>query len=51
MGDAAGNAYVPFQITYIRSEDPVDKYIPLDPPVVPCSQGIDVSTPLLYYIQ
>lgn len=40
MGDASGNLYVPFQITYIT--DPVDDYIPLDPEIVPCNKAINV---------
>lgn len=40
MGDAAGNLYVPFQITYIT--EPVDDFIPLDPKIVPCNEAINV---------
>ncbi|KAF4517183.1 hypothetical protein B566_EDAN005615 [Ephemera danica] len=45
LGDAAGNPYVPFQIAYMTSNKPVKEFTPLDPPVVPCSQGIDERTP------
>lgn len=42
MGEAdEGNPYVPFQITYIT--DPIEGYTPLNPPIVPCNQAIDVS--------
>lgn len=41
MGDAEGNLYVPFQITYIT--DPIVGYTPLSPVVVPCNQAINVS--------
>lgn len=41
MGDAEGNLYVPFQITYIT--DPIVGYTPLSPLVVPCNQAINVS--------
>lgn len=41
MGDAVGNPYVPFQITYKTND--VAGYTPLNPNVVPCNQAVDVS--------
>lgn len=45
MGDAEGNPYVPFQITYMvqPNTDPIDGYIPQNPKVVPCYQAVNVS--------
>lgn len=45
MGDAEGNAYVPFQINYLaqNSSQPINGHIPLDPRVIPCSEALDVS--------
>jgi hypothetical protein len=49
MGEAGeSNPYVPFQIDYMPSDQNVGPFKPLDPPVVPCSQGIDVSLSLLF---
>lgn len=41
MGDAEGNPFVPFQITYIT--DKIDGYTPLDPVIVPCNKAVNVS--------
>lgn len=41
MGDAAGNIYVPFQITYVT--DKMDGYTPLDPLIIPCNKAVNVS--------
>lgn len=48
MGDASGNAFVPFQINYLPQPTPdvVDDMKPLNPKVIPCSQSIDVSVQL-----
>ena len=43
MGDAANNDYVPFQITYIPTDDAIDGYKPMDPYVTPCSHPLNVS--------
>lgn len=43
MGDAEGNAYVPFQITY-KTEAP-DGYALHNPTIVPCNKAVDVSHP------
>lgn len=43
MGDAANNGYVPFQITYVNTDGPVEPFEPLDPPVTPCSKALNVS--------
>lgn len=43
MGDA-NNPYVPFQITYINTDEPVGPFIPVDPTVTPCSKALNVST-------
>lgn len=40
MGDAVGNLFVPFQITYIT--EPIPGYTQLDPPIVPCNKAINV---------
>ncbi|KAF2896926.1 hypothetical protein ILUMI_09250 [Ignelater luminosus] len=45
MGDAENNPYVPFQITYVNTSKPVDGYIPMDAPIVPCNQSINSKTP------
>lgn len=44
MGDAAGNAYVPFQINYKQSPNtnPINGYTPHDPKITPCSEALDV---------
>lgn len=42
MGDANGNPYVPFQITY-NTTDPIPGYIPRNPKIVPCNRAVDVS--------
>jgi hypothetical protein len=44
MGEAEGNPFVPFQITYIETDKPIEKYVPMNPSVTPCSKGISVST-------
>lgn len=46
MGEAEGNPYVPFQITYIETNKTIDKHVPLNPSVTPCSKGISVSVKL-----
>jgi hypothetical protein len=45
MGDAEGNQFVPFQITYLpqNTSEMVDGYTPLNPQVVPCNASVDVS--------
>ncbi|XP_071451302.1 NPC intracellular cholesterol transporter 1 isoform X2 [Hetaerina americana] len=45
MGDADGNPYVPFQMTYMDTNDKKDGFTPLNPAVTPCSQPIDDKTP------
>lgn len=47
MGDAAGNPYVPFQITYIT--EPKPDYIQLDPPIVPCNKAVNVSYKMIKF--
>lgn len=43
MGDAANNAFVPFQITYVNTSGPVGNFTPMDPLITPCSKAVDVS--------
>lgn len=52
MGDAAGNQFVPFQITYKNypNATEVNGLTPLDPRVVPCSEKLDVSIVLDLYL-
>ncbi|XP_020285882.1 Niemann-Pick C1 protein isoform X2 [Pseudomyrmex gracilis] len=45
MGDAENNVYVPFQITYVNTDEPVGSFIPLDPPITPCSKALNKNTP------
>ncbi|PSN54935.1 Niemann-Pick C1 protein [Blattella germanica] len=45
MGDAKDNQFVPFQINYIETNKTVGRFIPLNPSVVPCSQGISADKP------
>lgn len=49
MGDAEGNPYVPFQITYLAQPNvkPIDGYIPHNPTVTPCNKAINVSIHIL----
>jgi len=43
MGDAENNIYVPFQITYRNTDGPVGPFVPLDPPITPCSKPLNVG--------
>lgn len=44
MGEAKGNPYVPFQINYRNTSEPVvDGFTPLNLPVTPCSKALNVS--------
>ncbi|EFN66499.1 Niemann-Pick C1 protein [Camponotus floridanus] len=45
MGDAENNIYVPFQITYKNTDEPVGSFIPLDPLITPCSKALNKNTP------
>ncbi|XP_011329204.1 NPC intracellular cholesterol transporter 1 isoform X4 [Ooceraea biroi] len=45
MGDAENNIYVPFQITYVNTDGPVGSFVPLDPPITPCSKALNKNTP------
>ncbi|CAL7940989.1 unnamed protein product [Xylocopa violacea] len=45
MGDAANNAYVPFQITYINTDNPIGLFTPVDPTVTPCNKALNKGTP------
>ncbi|XP_035782001.1 NPC intracellular cholesterol transporter 1-like isoform X2 [Anopheles albimanus] len=48
MGDAQGNPFVPFQISYIAHGSPnetVDGFLPLDPRIVPCYEKLNQNTP------
>ena len=47
MGDAENNVFVPFQITYINTDNPVGSFTPLDPPVTPCNKALNVSITFL----
>jgi hypothetical protein len=49
MGEAEGNPFVPFQITYIETDKPIGKYVPMNPSITPCSRGISVSTESAYF--
>lgn len=49
MGEAEGNPFVPFQITYIETNKTIDKYVPLNPSITPCSKGISVSVRVIYF--
>lgn len=44
MGDAQNNLYVPFQINYKNTTKPVDKFIPLNTSIIPCSQALSNSS-------
>ncbi|XP_011630043.1 NPC intracellular cholesterol transporter 1-like [Pogonomyrmex barbatus] len=44
MGDA-NNIYVPFQITYINTDEPVGPFVPLDPLITPCSKALNKNIP------
>ncbi|KOX79311.1 Niemann-Pick C1 protein [Melipona quadrifasciata] len=44
MGDA-NNPYVPFQITYMNTDEPVGPFIPVDPTVTPCNKALNKNTP------
>jgi hypothetical protein len=48
MGETEGNPFVPFQITYIETNKTIDKYVPLNPSITPCSKGISVSVKVIY---
>lgn len=41
MGDAS-SPFVPFQIDYIASEHPIDKFVPMDPSITPCNKPVNV---------
>ncbi|XP_033357114.1 NPC intracellular cholesterol transporter 1 isoform X6 [Bombus vosnesenskii] len=45
MGDAANNQYVPFQITYKNTDEPVGSFIPVDPKITPCNKALNKNTP------
>lgn len=45
MGEAKDNPFVPFQITYIETNKTIDKYVPLNPSITPCSKGISPDVP------
>lgn len=48
MGDAS-SSFVPFQINYINETKPVvNGFRPMNPPVTPCSQAVDVRMPNFY---
>jgi len=49
MGEAEDNPFVPFQITYIETNEKIGKYDPLNPSVTPCSKGINVSVKVIYF--
>lgn len=43
MGDAENNIYVPFQITYKNTDEPIGPFIPVDPVITPCNKALNVS--------
>lgn len=45
MGDAEGNPFVPFQMTYVVSDTPVEEFVPLDPEITPCSKALSPDIP------
>ncbi|KAL3273722.1 hypothetical protein HHI36_015151 [Cryptolaemus montrouzieri] len=46
MGMAGpNNPFIPFQINYIVTEEPIKEFIPLNPPIIPCSKALDEKTP------
>ncbi|XP_015437411.1 PREDICTED: Niemann-Pick C1 protein isoform X1 [Dufourea novaeangliae] len=45
MGDAENNGYVPFQIRYINTDNPVGAFTPVDPIVTPCNKALNKNTP------
>ncbi|XP_044760492.1 NPC intracellular cholesterol transporter 1 isoform X1 [Coccinella septempunctata] len=45
MGQAGENIFVPFQINYKVTEVPIKQFVPLDPPIIPCSSALDERTP------
>lgn len=49
MGDAT-NPYVPFQITYVNTDEVIDVFTPLDPPITPCNKALSVRITFTYVI-
>ncbi|XP_012286776.1 Niemann-Pick C1 protein isoform X2 [Orussus abietinus] len=45
MGNAMENPYVPFEIVYVTSDEPVGPYTPVDPPITPCSKPLKPGVP------
>ncbi|KAL6430199.1 hypothetical protein ACFW04_007740 [Cataglyphis niger] len=45
MGDAENNIYVPFQITYKNTDEPIGPFIPVDPAITPCNKALNKNTP------
>ncbi|XP_076243132.1 Niemann-Pick type C-1a isoform X2 [Calliopsis andreniformis] len=45
MGDAENNNYVPFQITYKNTDEPIGAFTPVDPKVTPCNKALNKNTP------
>lgn len=44
MGDPNSNAYVPFRMNYIATnEKSIDEFIPLNPRITPCNVAPNVS--------
>ncbi|XP_076168069.1 Niemann-Pick type C-1a isoform X2 [Ptiloglossa arizonensis] len=44
MGDAENNVYVPFQITYKNTDEPVGPFTPIDPIITPCNKPINKNS-------
>jgi hypothetical protein len=49
MGEVKDSPFVPFQINYVETNKPIDKYVPLNPSITPCSKGISVSVEVIYF--
>ena len=43
MGSAEGNPFVPFQINYRNTTGDFDEFVPANPPIIPCSDALNVS--------
>ncbi|KAL2715871.1 NPC intracellular cholesterol transporter 1 isoform X2 [Vespula squamosa] len=45
MGDASTNSFVPFQITYINTNNPIGSFKPMNPEITPCNKSLNEHTP------
>lgn len=49
MGDASTNSFVPFQITYINTDNPIGPFKPMNPEITPCNKSLNVSKILVTF--